>query len=153
MTPNLYRSTLLQHALKLFGFLVGVLLVCPRIMLSQNHDSGWSNPILIYGSDFGQIFQAYHKTGNQYMLLALTSQKSRIKYSDSTILNYYSKMQFSYSIKLKAHKKVDDCYYLTYKATYMATEHIMLMVVTIEQDTARLVLPENFLEQTYFLFK
>lgn len=130
-----------------------IFLAFPRIAFSQNNDSGWSNPILIFGSDFGRVFQGYHKTGNQAMLLTLTSQESRSKYGDSTILNYYSKMQFAYSIKLKAHKKVDNCYYLTYNATYMATENIMVMEVVIEQDTARLILPGNFKEHSYFLLK
>ncbi len=128
-------------------------LAFPGTVLSQNQDSGWNNPRLIYGSDFGHVFQAYHTTGNQDMLLTLTALESRIKYGDSTILKYYRKMQFTYSIKLVAHKKVDNYYVLRYKATILATAHIIILKVIIEDDTARLVLPVGFNEQTYFLLK
>ena len=101
----------LNTTVKLIFLIWGsIVLSIPGIAFSQKHDSGWSNPILIAGSDFGRVFQAYYKTSNQEMLLALTSQKSRTEYGDSTIMNYYSKMQFAYSIKLMAHKKVDNCW-------------------------------------------
>ncbi len=153
MTPNLYRSTLLQHTLKLFGFLVLIFLAFPGSGWSQNQNISWKNPILIAGSDFGLVFQGCLKTGNQEMLLALTSQESRSKYGDSTILNYYNKMQFAYSIKLIAYKKVDNYFFMTYNANFLATTHIIVMKIVVEKDTARLVLPNNFLEQTYFLLK
>jgi len=153
MQPNLYRGTLLQLALNLFGFLVLIFLAFPGIAFSQKNDINWSNPILIAGSNFGHLFQTYYKTGNHDMLLTLTSQESRTEYGDTTIMNYYSKMQFAYSIKLMAHKKVDNCYYLTFKATFLATAHIIVMKVIVEQDTARLILPNEFQEQNYFLLK
>lgn len=146
--PPLFRTVK-----KTFGFLVLIFLAFPDSTWSQNHNINWKNPILIAGSDFGRVFQEYHKTGNHEMLLSLTSQESRSKYGDSTILNYYSKMQFAYSIKLKAHKKVDNCYYLTYNASFISTSHIIVMKVVVAKDTARLVLPVGFKEQSYFLLK
>ncbi len=122
-------------------------------MKSQTKGVSWKNPLLIAGSDFGRVFQGYYITGNSSMLLTLTSTKSKALFGDSTILNYYRKMQFAYSIKLISHKKVDNCYLLTYKATFLATTHIIVMKVVMEQDTARLLLPNEFQEQDYFLLK
>lgn len=133
--------------------MVLIFLTLPGSLKSQTKGISWKNPLLIAGSDFGRAFQGYYKAGNSNMLLTLTSQESKTHFGDSTILNYYRKMQFAYSIKLITHEKVDNCYLLTYKAAFLATTHIIVMKVVVEQDTVRLILPNEFQEQNYFLLK
>lgn len=117
---------LLSTVKKTFGFLVLIFLAFTGSVNSQTAGNSWKNPLLIAGSDFGRVFQGYYKTGNHNMLLTMTSQESRTKYGDSIILDYYSKMQFAYFMKLKAHKKVDDCYFLTY--TLRFSLHLTLLL-------------------------
>lgn len=153
MPLNPFHAPLYRCYKQLVIYLVFVFVVFPGSVYSQNEHANWSNPILINGSDFGHVFQAYFKTGNHNMLLALTSHESRTQYGDSTILHYYNTMQFAYPIKLKAHKKEDNCYLLTYNATFLATAHILVMKIVVEQDTARIILPVGFNKQSYFLLR
>lgn len=118
-----------------------------------NFDNGWSNPALIQGASFGNVLQGYYKTGNYDILLQLTSTKSRKKFTDTAIVDYYKRMQFGYNLKLIAAKKRDNSWILTYRTSIFATETIINMRVAIEKDTCRIILPNDFSNQKIFLFR
>lgn len=113
----------------------------------------WSNPVLIAGSSFGNLFQEYYLIGNYDMLLKLTAAESRKLYGDKEILEYYSNMQFAFPIKLIAYQKHGSYWTLKYKTTIAATTSRINMKVILDKDTCRLVLPNNFNQNQYFLFQ
>ena len=117
----------------------------------QSDSKPWSNPILIYGSNFGEVFQQLYLTGNYDLMLNLTSHGNRQFYGDSAILAYYKQMQFAYPIKLVSHKRDGNKYQLLYKTYLNATVHKIIMDIIVEHDTARLVLPSKFNESRYHL--
>jgi hypothetical protein len=61
----------------------------------------WSNPSLIAGSNLPAIFQRYYLIGDYNSMIELTSSKSRLKFGDANLINYYQKMDFGYHFKLK----------------------------------------------------
>lgn len=111
----------------------------------------WSNPAMIGGSTFSNLFQSYYLIGNYDMLLKLTASESRQLYGDKEILKYYSSMQFAFPIKLIASQKQGSYWILKYKTTIAATTSRINVKVILENDTCRLVLPNKFNLHQYFL--
>lgn len=145
---------LLYRAIKTFLYLVVVTPMLSFNVLGQGVSGKWANPILIEGSDFGRVFQAYYKTGNIMTLLSLTSQETRIEYGDSLIQKYYARMQFGFYIELIAHRSTSRYeYLLIYKANIMSTNYILKMNVIVENDTSKVKLPIDFVKHKYFLIE
>lgn len=61
----------------------------------------WSNPCMIAGSNLPEIFQRYYLMGDYYAMLELTSNKSRERYGDENLIDYFKNMKFGYTFKLK----------------------------------------------------
>jgi len=133
------------------SILVVIVAMATTNALAQPKPGSWSNPNLIEGSSFGHIFQGLYKTGKYETLLRLTASDSRRQYGDQVITKYYQQMQFAYPLKLISSSHEGASWILNYKTTISATVAIIKMKVVLESDTCRLVLPQGFNEQQYFL--
>jgi hypothetical protein len=119
-------------------------------------DYSW--PPLIAGTSFGNLFQQLYKQGDYPTMLKLTSDESITKFSADTILLYYHLMDFGFPLKLKSWTRDSGYFNLNYNSTIQATSIIVRMKLfegskTREGDTAKLVLPDDFKTQKYFLYK
>jgi len=119
-----------------------------KIASDKNKDSilddenlmNMKNPILIYGSTFGHYFQAYYKIGNFDYLMRLTSDSSIKRFGYKNILKAYKKMDFAYSLKFKSLTTENKSWVIHYETTQFATKKMLIMHVTLEHDTVRLII-------------
>lgn len=102
-------------------------------------DKQYANPVFIYGSSFGNYFQALYKIGKFDDMLKFTSSGSISKYGKANIRKMYETMEFAYVIKLKS-KTGTDTIVLNYEAGIYATKHMVRIPVVIESDTTKIVL-------------
>jgi len=119
---------------------------------AQTSGGHWSNPLLIYGSSFGNVFQQLYLTQDYKMMLNLTATESRIAHGDSVIIKYYEQMQFAYPLRLISHTRNGNTFQLLYKSKINATVVRLKLDIVIESDTARVVLPLNLNETKYYPF-
>jgi len=106
--------------------------------IEKNED--FSNPVLIFGSSFGNYFQTLYKLGKYDKMLIFTSSKSIEKFGKEEILSFYRKMDFAYTIKLKSKTEDVGIIVLNYEAGIMATKHMLRMSVVVENDTCKILL-------------
>lgn len=100
-----------------------------------------SNPVLMYGSSFGNYFQAYYKIGDFDLLMKFTSKESIDKFRYNNIISAYKKMQFAYKIKFKSMKKVEEeVWLMNYETEQNATLKMLRIKVKLENDTVKLVI-------------
>lgn len=99
----------------------------------------FSNPILIYGTSFGNFFQMLYKQGKFNEMLKFTSSGSISKFGSAQIVNMYKNMAFAYDMKLKS-TTGSDTLVLNYEAGIYATKNMIRIPVIIENDTAKIVL-------------
>jgi hypothetical protein len=64
----------------------------------KNHE----NPVLFYGSTFGEYFQRLHKQGKYTEMLEVTSSETIKKFGRDKLMMFYEQMDFSYTLKLKS---------------------------------------------------
>ena len=119
---------------------------------SQEEKINFAYPPLVMGSSWGNIFQRYFKLGDFETMIKLTSNESLNKYGRETIKKYYASMDFGYSLKLKSWTRKDNYYTLNYDALRNAT-HVIVRMVLIAGDSAKIVLPVKYLKDRYFLYK
>jgi len=103
-----------------------------------------SNPGLFAGTDFGSFFQRQWINQDYHRMLIFTSKKSRDKFGDKRLLEYYRKMEFAYHpLKLKS-KSIEggDTIWLNYITNIQATRRMVRMPVVIEKDTVRMLILE-----------
>ena len=93
------------------------------------------DPKLFQGTSFGVFFQMLHKTGDYKTMLSFTSTETKRQFSDSLILDFFYKMNFSYNLKIKAFKENT----LFYETSINATTRTIQMKVLVENDTCRVV--------------
>lgn len=98
------------------------------------------NPVLIYGSSFGNFFQALYKIGKFEDMIKFTSSQSIEKFGQSKVLDFYKKMDFAYNIKLKSKSEDAGVTTLNYEAGIMATNNMLRMDVVVENDSCKIVL-------------
>ncbi|PKP47634.1 MAG: hypothetical protein CVT95_05420 [Bacteroidetes bacterium HGW-Bacteroidetes-12] len=98
----------------------------------------FSNPSIFMGSSFGSFFQMLHKTGKYNEMLRYTSKKTKEKYSNEQLLAFYTNIQFSYPLKLKAKKEENNIIILLYQTTINATQKTIQIPIIIENDTCRI---------------
>jgi hypothetical protein len=107
----------------------------------------FSNPALIGGSNFGNFFISMVKTQNYDMALKFTSTESKNKFGTATILAKYRDFNFNYKLGNASISKaiVGDTlkYILTYTTNEYATGKIKEMTLVVENDSCKLVLPDN----------
>lgn len=131
-----------------------ILVIILSISIVHGQDIKIKNPALISGSTFGNIFQQYYKLGDYNSLLKLTSDSSIKKFGKANILEFYKRMQFGYSLKLKSWNRFGNIYQLNYQAKITANYVIVRMTVMTDcSDSFKIILPDKFWQQRYFLYK
>lgn len=96
------------------------------------------------GSDFGQYFQTLYRLGQFDEMINFTSQKSINKFGTDRILEFYeNELDFGYEIKLNSQNTTGAITTLNYDADIFATNKVVRLNVVIENDTCKLVLPDD----------
>lgn len=107
----------------------------------QNNPKPFSNPVLIYGSSFGNYFQMLYKTGKYEEMIKFTSTKSINRFGTKSIIELYKKMDFAYEIKLKSKiDNKDNSITLNYSTIINATKGLLRMNVIVENDSTKIIL-------------
>lgn len=102
------------------------------------------NPHLIYGSSFGELFQALYRQGDFDQMMVFTHKESIKKHSREDIEKHYKDMKFNFKLDLHSSKKINDTtYVLNYTSNIIATRTIIRMTVGIENDSAKVILPDK----------
>lgn len=104
----------------------------------------YSNPVLINGSSFGHYFQSLYRLGLYNDMLKFTESGTVQRFGKEQIFNFYqSKLKFDFELgKLTNVFRRGDTLELTYSETRIeATRRIIRLLVLIENDTCRLILP------------
>ncbi len=112
-------------------------------------EKSFSNPALIYGTDFLSFFSALKMNfpGKPQSLLVFTSAKSREEHGDEKILQLYNNSNLNFQKKLKSvNKKSVSEFILNYEAIIDATICLKTITVSVEQDTCRILLPKKIYE-------
>jgi hypothetical protein len=146
-----------QFFVCLVRYFISIRIIClvfqTQKLLAQETSVDFSNPVLISGSSFGNVFQQFYKIGDYESLIKLTSQSSLHKFGKDIIQKYYKEMQFGYPLKLRSLTKLNGIYTLNYVTTINALIVVIRMDVVTERDSCRIVLKDNFLKQKIFLYK
>lgn len=104
----------------------------------------YSNPVLIYGTDFGRFFQTMYELGDYDGMLAFTSSESIERHGEDKIRRKYETMNFGFTLKLHSKKdNPDGTIMLNYNSEKFATKNVTRVTVKIENDSTKLVLPDN----------
>ncbi len=114
---------------------------------SPIHEGGpYSNPFFIYATDFGNFFQTMYQHARYGQMMAFTSSVSIDKFAKDVILDFYkNELDFGYNIgdyPLSSGTN-GDTITINYKAKIMATDKIVRVNVIIENDSCKIVLPDN----------
>lgn len=125
------------------------LILTLALMISLNSFSQrgpFSNPAMIYGSDFGNMFKIFYAQGNYDYMLKFTSAKSIKKHGKDKVLDFYkNKFKFGYALgSLKSTTKEGDATILNYPdAKVFATKKVIRIPIVVENDSCKIVLPDN----------
>ena len=109
----------------------------------------FSNPSVFIGSDFGDYFRTLYKHGKFDDMIKFTSKESLDEFGEDVVRNFYeNEMKFGYEIgKPQSSNSNGDYITLNYNGNIIATKTIIRIVVTVENDSCKIVLPselENF---------
>lgn len=102
-----------------------------------------SNPAFMQGSDFGNLFQTLYRLGNFDDMMKFTSTGSIEHHGRDKVLKYYKTMEFGFTLKLVGQNVIGDTIQLNYTSRRVATKGVTRMLVVVENDTCKLVLPDN----------
>lgn len=103
----------------------------------------FSNPAIIYGSDFGKFFQGLYRTNNYKGMLDFTSTETLNKFSSEQVLDYYKdEFKFDYVLGNLSNISMEEgITILTYnKASIFATRRKLQIPVIIESDSVKIIL-------------
>jgi hypothetical protein len=103
----------------------------------------FANPALIEGSNFGVFFTSMLKTQNYEMALKFTSKASIEKFGAGKIKEKYQNFKFNYSLKLASKSEDNNVITLKFTTSEFATGKFKEMKVVVENDSCKLVLPDN----------
>lgn len=120
---------------------------------SYKEKKQFANPALIYGTDFLRMFQQFYMQADWEMMILFTSRESINRIGQKRLVAYYKQMKFGYFLKLYSMNKENNQFTLNYCAKLNATEQIIRCIVSVQNDTCRIVLPDNVLYSQTFLFK
>jgi len=120
--------------------------VVEETVVEQETMSNFSNPALMYGSDFLSFFKALRKVGNYDEMVKFTSSESIEEFSVDYVKKYYEDNFTNMSpVKLTSMEKTGENYYtLHYVNKENATEKSFEIYVTVENDTSKLVLTRTY---------
>ena len=103
----------------------------------------FANPVLIYGTSFGEYFQILYKQNRFDEMIRLTSKQTIQKFGEQSLRNFYeTKFRFDYQLgKVSAKTSSGDTVKLIYaNASILGTNRKVTLPIVIENDTAKLVL-------------
>lgn len=107
---------------------------------NEIYDIDWSNPVFINGSSFGNIINTYFKIGDFEMLYKLTDQSSKGKFSKQEIIDRYKILPLGFVLKLNNKTIAQKVIWLHYSVKIDATNKVLRIPITIENDTCRIIL-------------
>jgi hypothetical protein len=109
-------------------------------------DPSMSNPELFLGSGVGPAFMSFVKTQNFELALQFTSKESIDKHGSEVILNKYKSLKTNYTLKKVSTSKNGDETILRYTTNEFATSKFKDFIVVIENDSCKILLPDNLEE-------
>jgi len=113
---------------------------------SYSENKPFSNPTVFMGSDFGNFFQTMYKLGDFDGMIEFTSSQSINQFGKEAILEFYkNELDFGYDIGKRplSHNVSGDIITLNYESKIMATKKIVRVNVIVENDSCKIVLPDN----------
>jgi len=123
----------------------------PQIMdttkdnVSNEESKPFSNPAIIYGTDFGNFFRTLYKHGKYDDMIKFTSKESLDEFGEDEVRDFYkNKMKFGYEIGNPLSSNANGDYItLNYNGNIIATKTVIRIVVRIENDSCKIVLPNK----------
>jgi fibronectin type 3 domain-containing protein len=109
-------------------------------------DSSMSNPELFLGSGFGSAFMSFIKTQNFDVALRFTSKESIEEHGVDVIMSKYKSLKTDYTLVKTSLIKDKNKTTLRYTTNEFATSKYKDFVVVIENDSCKLLLPNNLEE-------
>lgn len=103
----------------------------------------FSDPARMAGSSFGSFFVSMIRTGNYDMALKFTSKGSIDKFGTIKIKDKFQNFKFNYTLTQAYKSQKGDTIELGYTTNEYATGKMKKMTVVLENDTCKLVLPDN----------
>lgn len=108
---------------------------------SKEFKLSYKNPCLFAGSTLPNVYQRLWINGDYATMLKFTSNESRSKFGDSKLLDYFKKIDFGYSLKLKSRNfEEDGAQTLNCEAIINATKKIVRFRCKVENDTAKIII-------------
>ena len=109
-------------------------------------NSQFSNPAIIYGTDFLSFFKSLRKLGNYEEMVNFTASESIKKYGKKELKKYYEDSFTNMSnSKLKNLEKIDESNYIMhYLNSEFATKRAFEINVRVENDSVKLVLDKKY---------
>jgi hypothetical protein len=104
----------------------------------------YSNPVLIFDSDFMRFMQSIRKVGDLSSLVNLTSSETIKKFGKEKVKKYYED-NFVNMSKLKLKSVVDNgdgTKTMNYINTVVATNHLSSVDIIVENDTCKLIIKD-----------
>ena len=126
-----------------------------NVTTSNTTSKPFSNPNLIYGSSFGEFFQALYRQNQFELMYQFTAQRSKKQLGKIALLNFYQKnFKFDFQLgKLTSSYIIGDTYTLTYaNSKVFATKRKLMINCTLENDTVKLILDSTSINKHSFFF-
>lgn len=122
-------------------------LVTDKDKVSNVENKPFSDPAIIYGSNFGQFFQEMYKLGDYDGMMAFTSSESIELHGKDVILEHYKNMTFGFDLgKLKSIQEDEDedgRMSMFYLSDIDATKVRFILHVKIENDSCKVLIHKN----------
>lgn len=122
-----------------------VVIVSVKDSNSVQENKPFSNPAIIYGTDFGNYFRTLYKLGKYDEMISFTSSQSINQFGKEAIVDFYKNdLDFGYEIG-KPHSQVvsGNIITLNYEADIIATKKVVRIDIIVENDSCKIVLPGN----------
>jgi len=105
----------------------------------------FSNPAIIYGSDFGNFFQTLYIHNKYETMLSFTSSESIDNFGKDNVLKYYKNMEFGFELGELVSKTINDNDILTlnYLSDIDATKVKVEINIIVENDSCKVILPKE----------
>jgi len=116
-------------------------------VMAQNKP--FSNPAIIYGSDFMSFMQSLRRYNSIDKMVQFTSLESIKKFGKEKVKEYYEE-NFTNMSKLKltnVTNNSDGTKTLTYINEVFATKSTVSVIIVIENDSCKLVLPTYLMKK------
>jgi len=112
---------------------------------SLDENKPFSNPAIIYGSDFGNYFRTLYKLGKYDEMISFTSSQSIEQFGEEAIIEFYKNdLDFGYEIGKPHSKNISgNIITLNYEADIFATKKVVRIDIIIENDSCKIVLPNK----------